>query len=206
MATRFYDEALVKKIQKWTGDSNIKITGPDETRRLFEYRADINNDTPIELPLIAITKGRTIDILSTAKRPLAYDGWKAEGTSEKSGMLNAIPINISYQIDVYCRLYSEADEYVRNFVYNLINYPKLNIEIPYHNVSRTITANIKLNGTIEDNSDIPERLIPGEFTRFTIPIFIDDAYLLDYRIKDNWSIDAEVETVSEAELHNVNKE
>lgn len=207
MATRLYDEALVKKIQNWTGDQNIKITGPDETRRLFQYRADTNGDKPIELPLITITKGRSIDIQNLGKRPLSFDGWKAENSGEKGGILNGIPITISYQIDIYCRYYAEADEYVRNFVFNIINYPKLTIEIPYNNTKRTSVANIRLNGTIDDNSDIPERLIAGEFTRFTIPIYIDDGYLLDYRIKDNWRVQVDdVETTLKNEFQDVDKE
>ena len=49
-------------------------------------------------------------------------------------------------------------------------------------------ANIRVTSDVEDNSDIPERLIPGQFTRLTLGISIDDAYLFDVRIKDNLSI------------------
>ena len=160
MATRFYDEALVKKIQNWTGDQNIKITGPDETRRLFQYRADTNGDKPIELPLITITKGRSIDIQNLGKRPLSFDGWKAENSGEKGGILNGIPITISYQIDIYCRYYAEADEYVRNFVFSIISHPKIVIEIPYNDSKLSYTCFMELREDIADNSDIPERLIP----------------------------------------------
>ena len=52
MAVRYYDEALLTKLKKWVSDEKMKITGPDETRRLFEYRADINNDKPITNTLV----------------------------------------------------------------------------------------------------------------------------------------------------------
>lgn len=201
MSISLYDKALLKKLKYWVGDQDIKITGPDETRQLFQYRADTNGDEPIKLPLIALTRGRTVDILSTNKKPQTFSGWKAKGDESKTATLNSIPINISYQIDIYCRYFEQADEYMRNFVFNIVNYPKLTIEIPYHDTKRTSVANIRLNGTVEDNSDIPERLLPGEFTRFTIPIYIDDGYLLDYRIKDNWKIQIEnVETTLKDEL------
>lgn len=54
-------------------------------------------------------------------------------------------------------------------------------------------ANIRLEGTATDNSEIPERLIAGQFTRFTIPIYVDDAYIFDYRFKPNYSVEYEVE-------------
>jgi chorismate synthase len=52
----------------------------------------------------------------------------------------------------------------------------------------THISNIRLTTEVEDNSDIPERLISGQFTRLTIGIDIDDAYLFDVRIRDNLSI------------------
>jgi len=98
-----------------------------------------------------------------------------------------------YQIDIYTRYKQEAEEYVRDFVFNLINYPRVLIEIPYNNSKLTHTCNIRLDANVTDNSDIPERLIPGQFTRYTLSIFIDDAYLFDYRTKDTWKIIAETE-------------
>ena len=56
-------------------------------------------------------------------------------------------------------------------------------------------SNIRLSENIDDNSGIPERLIEGQFTRLTLSINIDDAYLFDYRIKDNWKVESELQTV-----------
>ncbi|MBO5711334.1 MAG: hypothetical protein J6R47_00710, partial [Acholeplasmatales bacterium] len=101
---------------------------------------------------------------------------------------NAIPIGIAYQLDIYTRYLEEADEYARNFIFNIINYPKLTIELPYESQGIKHDANIRITSDIDDNSDIPERLIPGQFTRLTLGINIDDAYLFDVRVKDNLSI------------------
>ena len=70
----------------------------------------------------------------------------------------------------------------------MVNYPKLKIEIPYNNAKIEHVSNIRLNGVVQDNSDISERLISGQFTRFTIPFNIDDAYLFDYKVKENAKI------------------
>ena len=37
--------------------------------------------------------------------------------SKVSDHLNAVPITLKYQIDIYTRYQEEADEYVRNFIF-----------------------------------------------------------------------------------------
>lgn len=188
MAVRFYDEALVAKLKKWTQDTDVTLLGVNETKRRFEVLADKNNDQPIKLPLITLSRNGGYTILSKNKKSLSYDGNTFVRSNERSALLNGIPISIEYQIDIYTRYLEEADEYARNIVFNIVNYPKLNIEIPYEDLGLTHDANIMLNSDVDDNSDIPERLIPGQFTRLTIGIVIDDAYLFDVHIKKNLSI------------------
>ena len=195
MSVSLYDKALLDKLKNWVKDSSIKITGPEETRRLFEYTADQNNDKPITLPLITLRKSRTVTINSIQKQPLTYDGYRKNNNGIKGDQLNGIPITINYQIDIYTRYAEEAEEYVRNFIFNIINYPKVKIEIPYNNSRIIHDSNIRLNGEVNDNSDISERLVPGQFTRKTIPIYIDDAYLFDYRTKDTLKVDTTTEVV-----------
>ncbi len=188
MAVRFYDDALLAKFKKWTSDTQVQLTGVNETKRLFEVVADKTNDSTIKLPLIALSRNGGYTIQEKYKQPRSYNGSKMIVTTDTGVKLNAIPIGISYQIDIYTRYLAEADEYARNIVFNIINYPKLTIEIPYEDTGLQHDANIRLTTDVEDNSDIPERLVPGQFTRFTIGIDIDDAYLFDVRIKDNISL------------------
>ncbi len=197
MSANLYDRALVSKLQNWIKDDTITITSPDETKRLFQYKADTTNDKPIQLPLIALRRKPTISILNVSKKPLMYDG-KLDSYSIESGKtseLNAIPIQLDYNIDIYTRYEEECLEYVRNFVYNIINYPKLTVEIPYNNANIKHNSNIRLLSEIQDNSDIPERLVPGQFTRYTLSIYVDDAYLWNYKIKDIKTI--EIEDITE---------
>ena len=193
MALYIYDEALINKLKNWVGDSNITITSPDETKRLFQYKADIGNDEPIQLPLITLRRGRDINILSTNKQPLVYDGLTLNANIDQSDQLNAIPISLDYTIDIYTRYERECQEYMRNFIFNIIKFPKIQIQIPYNNSNILHNSFIRLDGNATDNSEIPERLIAGQFTRFTIPISVDDAYLFDYKIRENYKIDYELE-------------
>lgn len=193
MAIAYYDNALLEKVKSWVSDPDMRITGPDETRRLFQAKADMNGDQPIQLPLIALRRGRDVDILSTNKKPLTFDGATLEATSKQSGMLNGIPIAIKYQLDIYSRYYEEADEYVRNFIFYFINFPKLKIEIPYNNAKIEHISNVRLEQTVVDNSDIAERLVPGQFTRFTLSLYIDDAYIFDYKFRKNYQTEIQSE-------------
>lgn len=185
MAIRFYDEALVTKIQKWVKDPNMHILRPDETTRLFQMKADEGNDKPIQLPLIAISRDRDISILKTVKEDLSFNGIELKKTDESTVLLNAIPIQIGYQLDIYTKGMVEADEYVRNFVFNFINYPELTIDIPYNDTNVKHTSNIYIDSTVSDNSDINERLFPDQFVRFTIKLVVDDAYLFSTPVKTN---------------------
>lgn len=161
MSVGLYDNALLCKLKRWVVDPNLTITGPDETRQLFQYQADKNNDQPIQLPLIALRRDRPIDILKVSKAPMTFDGALIEATVKKSKSLNAVPIRLSYQIDVFTRYREEADEYLRNFVYNIINYPQLEITIPYNGLNMPHQSNITLVSPVEDNSSISERLVVG---------------------------------------------
>lgn len=194
MAIRYYDEAITNKIKKWAENTKSTILSPADSTRLFQIVDYKENDKPLDLPLISISRDPTIDIISTAKRALTYDGAHISATKDYSKVLNAIPIKLSYQLDIYTRYFDEADEYLRNFIFNIINYPNLTIEIPYNGEKILHSSTMILESSISDNSDIKERLIQGQFYRMTLKIFIDDAWLFSIPIEENWTIK---ETISD---------
>ena len=195
MSLKLYDTALENKLRKWLNNEKLTITGPDETRRLFQWKADTTKDQPIQLPLVSISRNHTISILNTSKRPMTFDGYTIAASKAGIKSLSAIPISLGYVINIYTRFLSEGDEYLRNFLFNIINYPQLEVQIPYNDSTETHISNIRLQGEVEDNSDIPERLIPGEFTRFTIGITVDDAYMWSVPIRGNIAIETETKVV-----------
>ena len=189
MAIRFYDESVVNKIKSWIKDPNMKVLKPSETSRLFQLKADETLDKPLSLPIIAISRDNDFEIISTAKKALTYDGGHLAANVDKSELLNGIPIRLSYQLDIYCKYFAEADEYVRNFIFNIMNYPNVHIEIPYNDAKVVHDSTLILESTVSDNSDIPERLISGQFTRMTIRFVIDDAYLFSVPFMKNWNVE-----------------
>lgn len=193
MGAYLYDEALVAKVKNWTENTDIHLYGPNEYRRLIEVIADETKDKPIELPILSISREDGYEILNPQKQPLTYDGLTLSAHKEKSLILNAIPISLKYKIDVLTRYEKEADAYMRNLIFNIINFPTLPITIPYNSDSaKDIVHNsfIRIVTDVANTSD-QGRLSIGQFTRLTIGISIDDAYLWDTRVRDNISIEWE---------------
>jgi hypothetical protein len=191
MSVYLYDEAFVEKLRNWTSSTQIQVYSPDDTRRLFEVMADKSNDSPIQLPILCLRRKSGLKVLKTGKRPMSFDGIMIESDGNTAIELDAIPIDISYQLDIYTRYFKEADEFLRNLTFNIINYPKLTIKIPYNDYNYEHNGFIRMSEDIEDNSNIPERLINGQFTRLTFNISIDDAYLWNVRIKNTVKVECE---------------
>lgn len=191
MGVRYYDTAIYEKIKAWVRDERMRILKPNESMRVFQLAADLSDDTPITLPLISISRDTNVEILSTGKRAMSFDGLMVKSDGKKTNQINAIPIRLRYQIDIYTKEFEMGDEYVRNFIFNLINHPKLTVTIPYNNLNYHHDCNITLDSTVQDNSDIPQRMFAGQFTRWTISFSVDDAYMFSAPIENNVSMEAE---------------
>ena len=191
MSVTLYDEALLKKIRSWTGDTRLKVISSSDVSDLISTTADEANDKGIELPLVAITRNG-FQIGNPNRTTMSAYGLTIETNPNKSEWLNAIPIYLTYQVDVYTRYRDEANEYVRNMIFNIVNFPRLTIELPYYDTHIPQNASIHLQEEIQDNSSIPERLIYGQFTRLTMTLTVHDAYLYDIRINNNVNIDTQV--------------
>ena len=187
MSVKMYDDALLDKFKEWTKKvKHLHIYGPGNTAQLFETLADETKDSAIKLPIISITRNGGYTLLNPNKNVRTYDAITVDSNMEKSLILNFIPILINYQVDIYTRKLEEADIYARELIFNIINHPTLQIKIPYLGVDRLHNATIRIADNVEDNSDVPEmHLKYGQFTRFTLSINLDDAYLWSVRERNN---------------------
>lgn len=194
MSARYYDEAFLNKIKSWTTDIATQLYTTEESKEVFKVLSDESGDNPINLPLIALRRIGGFHIKNTTKKHLMYDGKTIASTDEKSIMLNAIPIDLKYQIDIYARKQSECDEITRNLIFNLITFPVLHIELPYYGTNIIHDSSIELLNDVDDNSDIAERLSFGQFTRYSLGAVVDDAYLFDIRERNNYTVDINLTT------------
>jgi hypothetical protein len=152
---------------------------------LFALSAEDSKDTPLTLPCIALSRNNDIEIETNVKTPKSYAGLKIKQTESQTLLLNAIPIHLQYQLDIYTRTAEEGDEYLRQYLFKLINNPVIKIVVPYNGIEFEQIANIRVLSNVSDTSEISERLFPGQFNRWTIQLEILDAFLYDAPYKKN---------------------
>ena len=197
MEVLYYDEAIVNKLKKWIPDDRqLRVLNPNESARLFELAAEDSKDAPLKLPLIALSRNPDIKLLSNIKQLKSFNGLNLKNTYESplnsgsSIQMNVIPITVEYQLDIYTKTAYEADEYVRNFIFKLLNNPQIIVEVPYNNMSVKHTANLRVLDTISDTSDIPQKIFSGQFYRWTIPLELQDGFLFSVPVRPNYTIQA----------------
>lgn len=189
MAIGYYDDAITEKIKGWLADSSkLRVLAPEESSRLIQLNAEDSNDKPLQLPLIAISRNKDLEIESTIKQNKSFDGLIIGGGVEGAATvhLNVIPIKTTYQLDIYTKKRIEGDEYIRQYLFKLINNPQIIIEIPYNNYIVRHTANLRVLNTVSDTSDISTHIFPGQFYKWTIQLELQDGFLFSIPQKRNW--------------------
>jgi hypothetical protein len=189
MAISYYDEAVTQKIKGWLADnSKMRVLSPDESTRLIQLAAEDSKDAPLKLPLIAISRNKDLEIESAIKQNKSFDGLviAQDALTAETVHMNVIPVKTTYQIDIYTKRRVEADEYVRQYLFKLINNPQIIIEIPYNGHQVRHTANLRVLNTVSDTSDISTHIFPGQFYKWTIQLELQDGFLFSIPQKTGW--------------------
>lgn len=194
MAIRYYDDVLAAKLKRWNPAADLRVLKPNEVKRLLSLAAEDSEDAPLSLPCIALSRNNDLEIETNIKTPKSYAGLKLRQTENETMLLNAIPVRPQYQLDIYTKTAEEGDEYLRQYLFKLINNPVIKIIVPYNGVEIEQIANIRVLNTVSDTSEIAERLFPGQFNRWTLQLEIQDAFLYDVPYRKNWKL-----YISEAE-------
>lgn len=188
MAVRYYDDILAAKLKRWNPAADLRVLKPNEVKRLFSLSAEDSKDKSLTLPCIALSRNNDIEIEVNVKNPKSYAGMKLRQTEADTLLLNAIPIHLQYQLDIYTKTAEEGDEYLRQYLFKLINNPVIKITVPYNGVDFEQIANIRVLSTVSDTSEISERIFSGQFTRWTLQLEILDAFLYDVPYRKNWKL------------------
>lgn len=188
MAIRYYDDVIAAKLKRWNPVADLRVLKPNEVKRLFALSAEDSTDKPLTLPCIALSRNNDLEIEVNYKTPKSYAGLKLLQTEAETLLLNAIPVRPQYQLDIYTKTAEEGDEYLRQYLFKLINNPVIKIVVPYNGVEVEQIANIRVMSTVSDTSEISERLFSGQFNRWTIQFEIQDAFLYDVPYRKNWKL------------------
>lgn len=189
MAINYYDEAITQKLKGWLADSSkLRVFSPDESNKIIQLNAEDTNDKPLQLPMLTISRNKDIEIESAIKQNKSFDGLVLlkDTANATTVHLNVIPIKTTYQIDIWTKKKIEADEYVRQYLFKLINNPQIIIEIPYNNYIVKHTANLRVLNTVSDTSDISTHIFSGQFYKWTIQLELQDGFLFSIPQKQGW--------------------
>ena len=188
MAVRYYDDVIAAKLKRWNPSADLRVLKPNEVKRLFALSAEDLEDKPLTLPCIALSRNNDLEIEVNYKTPKSYAGLKLKQTEAETLLLNAIPVRLQYQLDIYTKTAEEGDEYLRQYLFKLINNPVIKIVVPYNGVEVEQIANIRVMNTVSDTSEISERLFSGQFNRWTLQFEVQDAFLYDVPYRKNWKL------------------
>lgn len=105
-------------------------------------------------------------------------------------------------MDIFTKTVEDGEEYLRNFLFKIINNPSMSITIPYNNMMINHVVNIRVLSNVADTSDISERLFSGQFHRWTIQFELQDAFLFNLPTKKGWMIDGVILETYKDETYN----
>lgn len=180
LSVGLYDQAIVNDFRRIFHNGNIFISDTEET---FDLLAKVDRDD-IKFPIISLTRtGWSL----TDNRPhsLKFEGSVVdirEATDDPDEdykivrRIQAIPIIINYNIDVWTESRRQNDDIMRELIFYYSTSPTLSVKVPY-GAKICHHFNLFFNSEVEDNSDIPAHKNRGRYFRQTIGMYTDDAYL-----------------------------
>lgn len=196
MSVYMYDEAIIEDLRILVNDDRIHIVPVDNVFRLIARL----EDDKIEMPLISLT--RTGWQLSDNKpQMMKFDGALADYDEKRNSLkrVQAIPISIGYQLDVWTKTRLENDNILRELIFYYSTHPTLVVKIEY-GLDITHNFNLFFDPDVEDNSDIVEHKNRGEYFRQTLTLYTDDAYLWKSSSRGPSFVESDVEIVEDEEL------
>lgn len=195
-----YSNAILEKLRELTANSETPILITDLGDNLFRRSILGSNSSTeeVKLPLIGLSRtgwrlsrDKNYSMLkSGVSRDLFEDSDDQEYSIEtfkevrdnKPAIVQAIPIEIDYQLDIVTNTLIENDMIVREFFFYFLQNPTLVVKVPYQ-LDFNHTVNFIIGDEVEDNSDIENQERNGFYTRQTLTFSTEGAYLWksDYR-------------------------
>jgi len=192
MSVYLYDEALVSKFREITGDERIHIVPPDNA---IEFLASIDNDK-VKYPAVVLSRN-SVTLQDYRNQAVSLKGQSAKINDENLVVkAKLIPLRVEWSVDVFTVDRFSCDEIIRELVFYLISYPRLEVKVPY-GLDIPQNFDIIVSPEIVDNSDLIEHSNRGVSFRETLTIYTENAHFyssgrkypvytgLDFEIKNN---------------------
>lgn len=186
-----YDKAIVENFREILNDDRIHIMPPENA---IKFIAQLKKDD-ISFPLISIQRLGYSIINSRVNHSAKFIGGYHHNNGDNTNtFVQAIPIRIEYQIDVYTVDQQSCDEFCRELIFYLMQNPTLIVKYPYM-VNGEHKFNLFLNDEIVDNSDTVNHINNGVLFRHTLTMYTDDANLFAGDIQKQGNVKAIVDSM-----------
>lgn len=210
-----YDLAIIEDLRarfnhtkdgKQKTNNIIQITNAEN---VFNIIGDIQNDN-IQFPIISLVRtGWQIEDYSQEfmNNSGGLVGYLEDepGSRVRQVRLQAIPIQINYQLDIWTQNRLDNDIIAREFIWFYKQNPQMRVKIP-HGLNITHPFNIGIENEIVDNSDIAEHNSRGRYYRQTLGLYTDkDAYLWKSSVTNVPMIDLEKYSIYEGNINELDK-
>lgn len=209
-----YDLAIINDLRvrfnytkdgKQKTNNRIQITNAEN---VFDIIGDLQNDT-IQFPLISLIRtGWQIEdysqeFMNNSGGLVGYLDDEV-GDRIRQVRLQAIPIQINYQLDIWTQNRIDNDVIAREFIWFYKQNPQLRVKIP-HGLNITHPFNIGIENEVVDNSDIAEHNSRGRYYRQTLGLYTDkDAFLWKSSVTNVPMINLEKYSIYEGNIDDLN--
>lgn len=172
MSVYLYDEAVVDRLRKITGDERIHVISPDQS---IDFLAQFDKDK-VDLPAIVVSRG-PVTLLDYRNQVVALKGQTSRrGEDNLVVKAQLIPMRIEWNIDIYTVDRYTCDEIVRELVFYFTTRPRFEITVPYQ-LDIVQNFDVLLSPEITDNTDLLEFPSTGEKFRETLTIYTENAHM-----------------------------
>lgn len=195
MSVIYYDTALKEKVKEVFNNTFFATT-----EEAFKECARINNGK-VKLPLISIFRPMGFTINTSRYNEDAFRrGYFIKKIRDhpdgKMQVMKELPVRLQYQIDVWTATKSDCDRLTEELIMWLLYRPYIEfvnprVDLQKHDeengsVSKTIKTALKIEETIQDNSEVMSFEDRGRYYRNTFEIFFDEPRLFSYSTFENF--------------------
>lgn len=180
-----YDEAIATDLQnsftyEYTSDATVRVYDGDS---IIDLVAQMKEDK-ISYPIIALQRDSNINIdESRSNFSWMHLGTQCVFDQVSNNYYNekAIPVSLSYTMDVFTTSVADMDELIRELLFKYTTMYFLSIQIPYESNRRLrFGVTIAKDSTIQRQSGSSQYIQSGQLYRSTITLNCEGCVLLSY--------------------------
>jgi len=204
MSLIYYDTALKEKFS-----GVFKNTFYATTDEAFKACARINGGKVL-LPLISIFRPMGFNINNTRYNEHEFrKGYSIQVTSEEDKplehrVMRALPVRLQYQIDIWAISRAQCDKLTEEIIMFLLYEPYIEFEIPNLVLPKIVAGEeenkkfrfaLKIEETIQDNSDVMSFDDKGRYYRNTFEIYFEEPRIFNHTDFDKFAEEIEIQYI-----------